>query len=296
MLGSLRVRATITRCNWHSRRWSLCGAFAFLAACDSKLVIGSWSCPMPPALGNAAGAGGSGASTAAGGGTSIPEFPLPWATGFEDGFCDYLRAGGYCYDNPADSAWHELVDTPVRSGRRAAAFGVTAGRDTHTRCYLEGKLPAQAYYSAWYFVPKVHKVNDIWNLIHFQAQRQLRRSPGGFETLWDVLIENNDTGGLHLVVKGRSVVEGEYWQVPGETPTIPIGEWFHIELYLKLASDSTGEIALYQNGKLYLQKTELKTDFDDSMLGQWYVGNLAYALDPPQSTVYVDDVSVRRTR
>jgi hypothetical protein len=286
-------------CCEHLSRWYLCWAFGLLMACDSKLVIGSWACPAPTALGGSASAGSAGASNSAGSGAFIPEFPLPWGTGFEDDFCDYLRVNGQCYDNPGESAWHELVGSPVRFGRRAAAFSVKAGRDTHTRCFLEGKLPEEAYYGAWYFVPTVHKVNDIWNLIHFQVRRRSHRSPQTFETLWDVLLENDDAGGLRLALKGRPVVEGEYWQVPWEIqkiPGIPIGEWFHIELYLKLTSDITGEISLYQNGTRLIHAAGIRTDFEDSMLGQWYVGNLAYSLDPPQSTVYVDEVTVARTR
>lgn len=289
------MRLMTGRSRSHPSHWCLC--FAVLIGCDSKLVIGSWSCPIPTSSGDVASAGSFGAGNPTTDGTAAVEFPIPWRTGFEDGFCDYLRVRGHCYDNPSGSAWHELVDAPVRAGSRAAAFSVNAGRDTHTRCFLEGKLPEQAYYGAWYFVPTVHKVNDIWNLIHFQVHRQSHRAPSNFETLWDVLLENDASGGLRLSLKGRPVVEGEYWQVPGEIPPpIPIGEWFHIEVYLKLASDMTGEIALYQNGKLYLQATGIRTDFDDSMLGQWYVGNLAYSLDPPQSTVYVDDVTVSKTR
>lgn len=225
------------------------------------------------------------------------KFPIPWSTDFENGFCDYGSVDGHCYDNPDDgSASHELVDAPVRAGHHAAAFSVDAARKSHTRCFLEGKLPERAYYSAWYLVPTVHKVNDIWNLIHLQVHRQSHRSPGTFETLWDVLLENDNSGGLRLALKGHAGDSNTYSAVPGEIPSIPIGEWFHIEMYLKLASDQTGEIALYQNGMRYLQAAGIKTDFDDSVGGQWYVGNLAYSLDPPQSTVYVDDVSVRETR
>ena len=35
---------------------------------------------------------------------------------------------------------------------------------------------------------------------------------------------------------------------------------------------------------------------DDTDWGQWYVGNLADALVPPASTVYVDDVTISLTQ
>jgi hypothetical protein len=80
-----------------------------------------------------------------------------------------------------------------------------------------------------------------------------------------------------------------------ETATpIPIGEWFHLELYLKRAADATGEVALYQDGELLFRATDLITD--DSDWAQWYVGNLATDLTPPESTLYVDDVTIRSSR
>jgi hypothetical protein len=60
---------------------------------------------------------------------------------------------------------------------------------------------------------------------------------------------------------------------------------------LKRAADATGEVALYQDGELLIQATDLITD--DSSWGQWYVGNLAQGLTPPDSTLYVDDVTLR---
>ena len=78
------------------------------------------------------------------------------------------------------------------------------------------------------------------------------------------------------------------------TSPIPIGEWFHLELYLKRATDATGEIALYQDGELLIEATDLITD--DSSFGQWYVGNYADGRTPADSTLYVDDVTIRSDR
>ena len=50
-------------------------------------------------------------------------------------------------------------------------------------------------------------------------------------------------------------------------------------------------MALYQDGALLLEVTGIVTD--DTDVAQWYVGNLAKALTPPDSTLYVDDVTIR---
>jgi hypothetical protein len=71
------------------------------AACEPDVVVGRWICSDRSASTNA-----------------IQPMEgivtIPWNTGFEDGFCDYERAGGYCYSDPEGS--YAIVDSPVHSG------------------------------------------------------------------------------------------------------------------------------------------------------------------------------------
>ena len=108
--------------------------------------------------------------------------------------------------------------------------------------------------------------------------------------LWNVTLVNGSNGDPELIA--YSPLNGQYPLNP--TTPIPIGSWFHIEFFLKRAADATGEVALYQDGALLFDVTNLITD--DSSFGQWYVGNLADHLAPPDSTLYVDDVSISATR
>jgi len=71
---------------------------------------------------------------------------------------------------------------------------------------------------------------------------------------------------------------------------VPIASWFHIEFRLRRAADATGEVALYQDGVLVMTLSNVVTDPSES--AGWYVGNLANALAPSESTIYVDDVTV----
>ncbi len=64
-------------------------------------------------------------------------------------------------------------------------------------------------------------------------------------------------------------------------------------MFLRRAADATGEFALRLDGEVVLDLTELTTD--DSLWGQWFVGNFATALSPASSIVYVDDVSIGLT-
>jgi hypothetical protein len=242
-----------------------------LAACQPELNVGKWTC-----------------ATSGDAGLAKPTDPvaLPWSTGFEDEFCDYSEVAGFCYAEAQAS--YTTVTSPVHSGHYAAAFRITTSDTTghQTRCVRQGALPAAAYYGAWYFVPARATNTALWNLLHFQGGE----APGQ-HGLWDVSLENGTNGDLELVVFDFL---NSKTRRPAKATPIPIGAWFHIELYLKRAADATGQVTLYQDGQLLIDVANLITD--DSNWGQWYVGNLSTGLTPRDSTLYVDDVTIRSTR
>lgn len=243
-------------------------ALGGLAACEPNLLVGTWACTQD-------------------GSVSAATEPIasPWTTGFEAEFCDYVQLGGFCYAE--SNASYTTVTAPVHSGRSAAAFKVVAG-DTNghqTRCAREGVFPTAAYYGAWYFIPKTATNTGNWNLVHFQGGMPVQHG------LWDISLVNGANGELEAVV--FDFLNSTTRRATTRTP-VPIGEWFHLELYLKRAADATGEVALYQDDQLLFEATNLITD--DTESGQWYVGNLATRLTPRDSTLYVDDVTIRSTR
>jgi hypothetical protein len=245
------------------------------------------------------------------GGGQVPS-PRPnfaqWSTGFESGFCDYTsRWGGYCYTASAaamgeggaggegagggsnEPASFEIVTSPVRSGRRSAAFTVrTELGGRQSRCFVDGELPTDARYGAWFYLPSdVESVGVNWNLFHFLGDRPNTDDDG----LWDVSLQTTDTEPLHLYVRdfleGAAVVKVGTERVP-----VPIATWFHVEFRWRRATDETGTVALYQDGQLLWTETNRITDHAER--SQWYVGNLADLMLPPEaSTLYVDDVTIR---
>jgi len=249
---------------------ALVAALSVALACERELRVGEWVCnPNDAATPD-----------------RMAEVAAPWSTGFEAEFCDYSDQAGFCYGDP--NASYTTVTSPVRSGHYAAAFHVnTDDAQAHqTRCVRQGVFPTTAYYGAWYLVPARADNADLWNLLHFRGG-----DPSAQHGLWDVSLINGGSGDLELVV--YDFLNARVRRPTSPTP-IPIGVWFHVELYLVRAADATGEVALYQDGRLLLRATNLVTD--DSSWGQWYVGNLASALTPAESTLYVDDVTIRTSR
>jgi hypothetical protein len=253
----------------------LLATLVLVTACEPELVVGAWSCnPNDAALAMDSSA------------SETQSMEVPWSTGFESEFCDFERAGGFCYAAPL--AEYKTVTSPVHSGRYAAAFRVRGdgGDAFQTRCVRKGVLPTAAYYGAWYFIPESASNSALWNLVHVRGN-----DAGAQHGLWDISLMNRNDGSLEVVVFDhlRSMV-----RKPANAAPIPIGAWFHLELYLRRAADATGEVALYQDGLKVLEATRLITD--DTSRGQWYVGNLATGLTPAESIVYVDDITLRSAR
>jgi hypothetical protein len=260
-------------------RFALALALVFASsACEPKLVVGAWNCPAPSRTADADG------------GMLVPvtdPIAVPWSTGFETGLCDWDRAQGFCYGDPG--ATFGVVSAPAHTGTKALSFTVTpsdtSGRQA--RCVREGTLPAEAIYGAWFYVPELATNTGNWNLMHFQGGE-----PGSsISGWWDVSLGNDaDSGKLVTQVLdyvGQAPLRPQIYK----GREIEVGQWVHLEFRWRRATDATGEVELRQDGQQVVLKENIATD--DADWGQWYVGNLATALDQPDSTVYVDDVSIR---
>ena len=254
-----------------------------MLGCESTTVIASFSCPKSTNA-NLVDA----ADAAAGAGNADSTFTLPWSSGFENGWCDYQDGNGFFAESGTQHK--EVVTSPVHSGAFAAAFTVDAASEGQMRAVHTGPMPMEAFYGAWYYVPALAKNTGLWNLINFQGDNS-----ENLGHLWDISLLNNGNGDLRLEVFSYWITDG-----PDQTnhPPIPIGKWFHIEMFWKRASDETGEVIVYQDGKSIFEMTNIKTDntSSTSSVVKWYVGNLATDLEPVESTVYVDDVSIKTTR
>jgi len=292
-----------------------------MLGCEAKSVIGTWSCPPIPKTtqsstsggaastdgntstaggtsasngGNGGGGASNGGSSASSGGSSAAtthppqKFEFPWSYGFEDGECGYTpERGGFCYKGGSSNL--RFVSEPVHSGLYAAEFAITAATKVEAaqvRCVREGTLPTAAYYGAWYYISAIPDSNASWNLFHFQGDNA---SKGG--NTWDVTLVHNSSGDLSLFVYNSWV------KLPDQlnNPALPIGEWFHIVMYLRLATDDTGEVTLYQNDTSIFHLANIKTD-NSSGWGQWYVGNYAFENEQGELLLYVDDLTISATR
>jgi hypothetical protein len=181
-------------------------------------------------------------------------------------------------------ASYTATEMPTHSGLLAAAFTIDAAQGANgsqARCARRGILPEAAYYGAWYFIPQAATIMGNWNLFHFLGGDGEARAG-----LWDVSLRTGPSGELLLYIRD---FERTITYEPTEAP-VPIGQWFHIQFYLRRAADATGQIALYQDGVLLHELSDVITD--RTTQGAWYIGNLSEEVMPPNFTLYVDDLTI----
>lgn len=245
-----------------------------LCACEPEYNVGNWDCGTATLE-----------EAPEGSRPVLDDVTVPWSESFDHGFCGYVLTEGFCYSD--SDASYEIVDAPVRSGRTAAAFSVStdSGR-SGARCVREGTLPKDAIYGAWFFIPEETETRANWNLMHFQGSEP--RDPP-IQYRWDVSLGTGDDGGLYLYVLEFPSRERFTPTVP---TTVPIGSWFHVEFRWLRAAEPDGRVTLFHDGVPILDLTDIDASGYD--WGQWYVGNLADDLVPANSTIYVDDVGIRR--
>jgi hypothetical protein len=74
---------------------------------------------------------------------------------------------------------------------------------------------------------------------------------------------------------------------------IPVGRWFHVEAFLRTATDDSGEIAVWQDGELTFRATGRTSETTHS---EWMVGAVADGLTTAASELYIDDAAISRRR
>ena len=219
---------------------------------------------------------------------------VPWSTSFENG--TIADPGTSCYMVGTGSTFFlASAPSPVHSGQHSAGFTVDSTQfEAEARCVRQGAFPAAAYYGAWYYVPQFEVNSGNWNLLHFRAASQPNVTLHG---LWDISLVNGSDGGLNVALydflRMREIAPG--YPGPGQDAGagIPINQWFHLEAFFRRACDNTGEFTLYMGGQVVYSLKGLPTA--DALWGEWHFGNLATALSPATSTVYVDDVTISTT-
>ena len=168
---------------------------------------------------------------------------LIWATdhetgGLEDWYAD--DQGGPLKDSTDDSPI-VIVEGPTHSGRYSLELTDLAMSDSEgPGVYRELQLPPDAYYSAWYYLPRLYRTNSQWTIQKFRSR--LDSDPNAISHGHDLNLRTLPGGQVVLYVFSH---DPAYLQAPLSDPPafVPVETWFHVEVFFRPRTDETSASA-----------------------------------------------------
>jgi len=228
------------------------------------------------------------------GGTIDVGSDVLWTARFEGGAFDEwtgTTGGGAATSSTTGSM--EVSGDHARMGRFAAKLVVEApdgGGAQSASLSRRGNLPAEGYYSAWYYLPATVNIRKYWVIFKFR-RRTVVDDPASEDELLDVGLGNDTNGEMTIGAFDHRVDK----VVPVRTGlVVPVGVWFQLEAYYRNASDSTGAMTVWFDGEPVIDLEGAATSPTPWI--EWDVLNLADNLTPSAATLFVDDCAVSRKR
>jgi Polysaccharide lyase len=184
----------------------------------------------------------------------------------------------------------EVVTAPVRRGTHAFLLNINDPNDTLTQATLfrNGPFPGRAYYSAWFRLVETH-TTSYWAIMKIQARTD-PADPLSVINIFDLVLESDAAGTLTFFLSDHRTNE----KVARSTMPVPIGDWFHVEMFVDATPDPTGSVAVWQDGVRVLGVDNIATAPSDFLL--FGVGNIATAIMPTLATIEIDDAAVSLER
>ena len=215
-----------------------------------------------------------------------------WWTDHETGdLSDWTRNGGSLWTSTGGQL--DVVTSPVRSGSYALRSSVTSSSSTLSAAVAQRagvQVPVDAYYSAWYYVPAVSTATTYWLFFKFRS-RCVASDPSTDAEVWDFNFVPDGNGAMQFTLFGhaKGVLEP-----PVATPTVPIGQWFQVEAYLRVANDDTGRLTVWEDDTVIFDVQGQPTM--PSTCVEWSVGGITGMITPASATFYVDDAAISTRR
>jgi hypothetical protein len=221
---------------------------------------------------------------------------LLWVSRFETGdFTEWTSTpGGEASAFPAPPATIAVSNANAYHGNFSAALTVTAGSDgaqSNSVLALGDNLPAEAYYSTWYYLPHSEAVGTFWVIFKFR-QRTNASDPSTADERWDMNLAALPSGEMTLRLYDHATSADVPLDVTA--PIVPVERWFQLEAFYRPANDATGRLTFWLDGQQVVDIAGTSTS--PSTWTQWVVGSVAENLTPDTVTIYVDDFAISRSR
>jgi len=161
-----------------------------------------------------------------------------------------------------------------------------SGRTEAARVFRWAEDAQAAYYSVWFYIPRVYHPAQWWSI--FQFKSVTARSAPASDPMWMVDINNRPDGSMYLYL--WDAIDRTSF-VPREHVNLPVGRWFQLTAYFRRANDRSGRIALWQDGTLLYDIDGIETVTGANV--HWGICNYSDDIDPPDVTIYADDAEIR---
>lgn len=216
-----------------------------------------------------------------------------WTAGFEGGTLDEWTdaPGGAAGISTSAFGTVTVSSDHAHGGQFAAKLSIDPASGNDAGFSRKGTLPSEAYYSAWYYVPRTVDVGGFWVILKFR-RRDVIDDPSTEGELFDVGLANDANGEMTLRLYDHRVDATIPLRVAGLI--VPVGVWFQVEAYYRNASDSTGMLQVWFNGEAVADVQGVMTS--PTAWIEWDVLNLGQSLTSGAATLYVDDCAISQER
>jgi hypothetical protein len=217
---------------------------------------------------------------------------LLWTGLFEgDNFGEWTGDGdGGALAFPAPPNLVEVSSERVRHGGHAARLAIdaaAAGDRASAVLTRYGTLPTEAYYSAWYYLPRSITVGTYWVIFKFRQQ-----NPPTEDELYDLDLINLPSGEMSVRLYSHS--RGADVALDVSDPVVPAGQWFQLEAFYRNAQDATGRLIFWLNGRQIVDIAN--QPMAPTPWVEWNACSIGENLTPSTAVLYVDDCAVSRSR
>jgi hypothetical protein len=158
------------------------------------------------------------------------------------------------------------------------------------RVWREAPYPADAYYSAWYYIPEPYALTAVWTIMQFRAPDA--DDPSVDRYIIDLDVRSLPGGELILSVYDHRAPYLRSPTPPTAMP-LPIGRWFLVEALFRNFSDDRGRLVIWLDGQV---NYDIVRPFGINNTVHWSLCSSGYGFSPGASAIYVDDAAVSLSR
>jgi hypothetical protein len=220
---------------------------------------------------------------------------LYWTSRFERAdFSEWTSVpGGQTEAFPSPPNTIAVSNANAHTGSFSAALTITAGPDgaqESAALARAGNLPAEAYYSAWYYLPHSVTVGTFWVLFKFRERTNANDATTATER-YDMDLATLPSGEMTLQLYDHSTSANIPLDVTD--PIVPVERWFQLEAFYRPANDATGRLTYWLDGQ---QVVDIAGATSPTTWTEWNACSIGENLTPQTVTIYIDDCAISRSR